>query len=500
MRELPILPAPRRFWRSDGFFLLPEGGSLVPLLSRRIDPAIRGEESYRLAIRPNEVVLSASTQRGLFYAFQSLKQLVAASRGGKLPCLEIEDSPRFPVRAFMLDSARHRQPVETIKRVIDGAALLKMNVFHWHLSDDQGFRFESRKYPLLNRVGSFRDGEGFGSKRPGRYGGYYTREEMAEIIRYCHQKYIKVVPELDLPGHVSAILASYPSLSCHGRAIRVRGGNGIYPDILCPSRPEVLDWVKGLLDEIMEVFPDDEIHLGGDEVPKGQWYRCPDCLAHMRAQGMQNAEELQRAFTLSLCDYIQNRGRRAIVWNDSLKAGALPPQVTVQYWLGDKKAAAGHAAAGGNLILSELKYMYADYPFGLMPLGRTYRYEPSLPGALPENIRGVEMPVWTEFIRDDKTLFAHLFPRLAAVAEVGWSEKTQKSSADFLRRLNALLPQWERLGITAAPKKDWNGRSFSALRQTLRFLSQTSNRETVRRQVSNMKEARVHAKKQGFSL
>ena len=181
-------------------------------------------------------------------------------------------------------------------------------------------------------------------------------------------------------------------------------------------------------------------------------------------------------------------------------AGALPPQVTVQYWLGDKKAAAGHAAAGGNLILSELKYMYADYPFGLMPLGRTYHYEPSLPGAPPENIRGVEMPVWTEFIGDDKTLFAHLFPRLAAVAEVGWSEKTQKSSADFLRRLNALLPQWERLGITAAPKKDWNGHSLAALRQTLRFLLQTSNIETVRRQVSNMKEARVHAKKQGFSL
>lgn len=498
MNPCPIVPAPRTYRPCDGFFLLPSGGNVVRLLTKKLDPSISGEESYRLEITPDDIVLTASAPCGLFRGFQSLKQLVFLAKDGRLPCAVIEDSPRFAVRSFLLDSARHMPSVEEIFRMIDGAALFKLNRMHWHVSDDQGFRVESEVFPRLNTVGSYRDGDTFGGeKKPGRIGGYYTKEQVKEIVRYAASKYIEVVPEFDMPGHVSAILASYPELSCHGGEYCVRTEGGIFPDLLCAGKQSVMNWIVQLLDEMLPLFPSEFVHIGGDEAPKGQWYSCEDCLRLMREKGMKNAEELQQYFTLQVCDYLKSKGKRAIVWNESLKAGALPPQITVQYWLGDKKTTLEHMAGGGQVIASEMKYMYADYPFFMTPLSKTYRYDP-FPHH-PEAVAGVETTLWSEYITTEARLHEMAFPRIAAAAEVGWTEKTGKKYARFHRNIKRLLPLLRSMGIAAAPVRDWSGASPRALREMARFLHRTSAGKMVPRQMQNIKEEKRLARLQGFS-
>ena len=498
MNPCPIIPAPRSYRRCDGFFLLPSGGNVVHLLKKEIDPAILGEESYRLAVTPEAIRLAASTSCGLFRGFQTLKQLVFLAKDGRLPCVVIEDSPRFAVRSFLIDSARHMQSVDEILRMIDGAALLKMNRLHWHVSDDQGFRIESERFPLLNTVGSYRDGDTFGGEiKTGRTGGYYTKDEVRQIVRYAASKYMEVVPEFDMPGHVSAILAAYPELSCRGGPYSVQTGGGIFPDLLCAGKSAVLDWIKSFLEEMLELFPSRVIHIGGDEAPKGQWYTCEDCLRLMRDRGMKNAEELQQYFTMEVCEYLHSKGRRAIVWNDSLKAGALPPQITVQYWLGSKKTTLAHIAGGGSVIASEMGYMYADYPFFMTPLWKTYSYDPF--PSHPEAVLGVETTLWTEYIAAEARLHEMAFPRIAAAAEVGWTEKKHKNYPSFVRNMKRLLPLLASMGIHAAPAEDWSGSSPRALREMSVFLKRTADGKTVERQRQNMKEEKRLAQIQGFS-
>lgn len=475
---LPVIPAPLCATAKDGRFPLPPAGRLLSRVKKVRDKTVEGEEAYRLTVMPDGITLAASTDCGLFRGFQTLKQLVATARDGSLPCLEIVDRPRFAYRAFMLDSVRHMQTVDEIKRLIDAAALFKLNVMHWHLSDDQGFRIESRRFPALNTVGSFRDGDTF-EKTPIclPYGGYYTREQIREVVRYCASKYIEVIPEIDMPGHVCAMLAAYPHLSCREEPIAVRTRGGIFDDLLCAGKESTYTFVFSLLEETMELFPSEFFHIGGDEAPKGNWYACPHCAARMRELGLTDAEALQAAFTRRVADFLREKGKKPVVWNDSLKSGSLDISTTVQYWLGDKKSAAAFVNDGGTAIDSDFYHYYADYPFGMTPLWKTYLHEPSLPGVRAENrsrVKGPETPIWTEYVRDEQCLHYRCFPRFAACAESGWTERKNKSYPSFRRRMCALLALLKEMGISAAPPSDWDLLPLRSLADIIGFFSRST--------------------------
>lgn len=480
---LNVIPEVNEFNIKDGEFTIPANGNLVRYIKKAIDPSIKGEEAYRLEITEKLIKISASTNCGLYRGFQTVKQLAGTNVNGKIPCVTVNDSPRFSYRAFMLDSCRHMQTVQEIKRMVDIAALFKLNTMHWHISDDQGFRFESRKYPLLNEIGSYRDADDFGNKHiDAVYGGFYTREEMQDIIGYCKSKYIEVIPELDIPGHVTALIAAYPELSCEGKKIPVYTKNGISADILCAGKESTYDFVYNLLDEICEVFNSEYIHIGGDEAPKVKWYQCENCKKAIAENGLKNAEELQGLFTAKVTEYLKSKGKKAIVWNDSLKSGKVSADTTVQFWTGDKKSAVNHANCGGALINSDFFRYYADYPYGMTPLRKTYKYEPIFPKITEENasnLIGTEMPIWTEYICSEKRMHYLAIPRICAVAETAWSNKDKKNYRLFRKKMKKILPILDRSEISYAPKKDWDMHPARAIADELKFFSRAKNKEAM---------------------
>ena len=296
------------------------------------DPAIRQDEGYRIRVDKGRATVFANTQSGRFYAQQTLLQLRNASR--TLPDFEVSDAPRFPYRGFMIDCARHFFSVEELKKMIDAAALYKLNRFHWHLTDDQGWRIPVDGYPLLTQVGSRRARSHFDRERDFReYGGFYTRDEIGEIVAYCAERMIEVIPEVDIPGHTSAAIASYPFLSCTEKPIPVRVCGGIFRDILCAGKESTYDFVFRVLDEVTELFPSKKIHIGGDEAPRDRWNHCPHCRALMEREHLTDAEGLQGYFTNRVIDYLSAKGVEAVVWNDLLRSGNLKNRATVQMWM-----------------------------------------------------------------------------------------------------------------------------------------------------------------------
>lgn len=480
---LNIIPPVKSLKPVDGSFTIPRNGNIIDCTVKKINPEILGEESYRLEVTPENIIISASSNCGLYRGFQTVKQLVKLNTNGTIPCFTADDCPRFSHRAFMIDSCRHMQTVAELKKMIDAAALLKYNVFHWHLSDDQGFRFQCENYTRLNTVGSYRDGDDFGSThKDGLYGGFYTKDEMREIVSYCASKYIDVIPEIDMPGHVTSLIASYPELSCEGKELPVCARNGILPDILCAGKKSTYEFVYTLLDEVCEVFPSRYIHIGGDEAPKVKWYACDECKRAMIDNGLKSAEQLQGFFTGKIVDYLTSKGRKAIVWNDSLKSGLVPDNVIVQYWMGSKSAAVKHANNGGALINSDFYHYYADYPYGMTPLRKTYSYEPLFGGIKKENtdnLIGAEMPVWTEFICDEARMHYLAFPRLAAFAETAWCNGNQKNYRSFKSRMIKFTRIFNEMGIIPAPIKDWDMHPARAAADLKQFLSSSRNDENI---------------------
>lgn len=460
-----IVPMPNSITYYDG-----NTGKNAKIIKERVANAALGDEGYIIRAGLNTITLSAQTDKGLFYAEKTLEQLRQYSC---VPCMEIEDKPAFPYRGFMLDSVRHMQSIEEIKKLVDAAALLKLNTMHWHLSDDQGYRIESRKFPLLNEKGSWRQGDDFGSMHTcERYGGYYTHEEIGEIVAYCKERYIDVVPEIDLPGHTSAIISAYPHLSCTKQHIPVKTSQGIFEDVLCVGNEETLEFVFELLDEVIELFPSERFHIGGDEVKFNHWKECPECSAKLKALGKDNFASLQTDFTAKVIEHLKSRGKKVTVWNESLAGGDIDRDTTVQMWMDRKKHSVRHANRAGKVIVSDFYHYYCDYPYFMTPLSKTYGFDPILKGIAPvmrKHVIGVEVPVWTEYICDFDRLCYMLFPRFAAVAEVGWSEKKNRNYMSFERRFKAITPLLEKIGITPAPPSHWNPTSVDRLSGTIGF-------------------------------
>jgi hexosaminidase len=466
-----------------GEFVLPKEGNVTRFIKKAIDQSITGEEAYRLLVTPEGINLTAGTECGLFRGGQTIKQLVQTS-GGTIPCLEIEDQPRFRYRGFHIDSSRHMQTVDNLKRMIDAAALFKFNAFHWHLCDDQGFRFMSERYPLLNEIGSYRDGDNFGSlKSAGRYGGFYTKDEMREIVAYCKEQFIDMIPEIEIPGHASALLASYPDLSCDGKGTDIKKKAGIFKDILCAGKEETYTFLTNLLDEVMELFPSKYIHLGGDEAPKKNWKNCPHCQSKMKENALGNEDELQAYLINRIHSYIKSHGKTSITWNESLASGKLDREIAVQMWMDKQKRCVDFANAGGKIIISDFFSYYVDYPYGMTSLKKTYRYEP-LPEGLhsgrEDSVLGVEAALWTEYITNFDQMAWQCYPRMAAIAESGWSPPDKKDLADFMRRMYKITHILKEMGVVPAPPKEWNPGPLKKLATLVAFFKVIYDPEMLR--------------------
>ena len=321
--KLNVIPKPNKAVFFGGEYWFDECQKIYAFDSELSD------EDYILEIADGKIKITAKGEKGRFYAEKTLSQMAAM---GKLPCCRIEDAPAFPYRGFMIDSARHMQTIDEIKTYIEAAARYKFNVFHWHLCDDQGWRIESERYPELCTKGAYRDCHGFGSANTERYGGYYTKEQIRDVIAFCKERFIDVIPEIDMPGHTTAIVSTYPELSCTGEQIPVETTGGIFRNILCAGKEEVFDFCFGILDEVSELFPYGYIHIGGDEAPKERWKECPHCQKRIKNEGLENEEQLQGYFANRIIEYLNKKGKKVFAWNETLYSG-LVDNVIISDWM-----------------------------------------------------------------------------------------------------------------------------------------------------------------------
>ena len=420
------------------------------------------EEGYKLSVTPQSITLSASTPKGFFYALQTLYQLLPPAVYGtekvknaewSVPAVEIEDAPRFAYRGMMLDVCRHFSPVEYVYKFIDMLAMHKMNTFHWHLTDDQGWRIEIKKYPELTTVGSIRKKtmirKEWDNYDNTPYGGYYTQDEIRDIVAYAADRAITVIPEIDLPGHMLSALTAYPELGCTGGPYEVWGRWGVADDVLCPGQEKTFEFLEDVLDEVVGLFPSELIHIGGDECPKVRWEKCPRCQARIRQLGLRDKDGytaehyLQGYVTDRIGKYLAERGRRIIGWDEILE-GQAPSDAIVMSWRG---SAGGIKAAklGHDVIMTPNSHFYFDYyqspdadaePFGIggcVTIDKVYSFDPmaDLTPGQQAHILGVQANLWTEYIASDDHLEYMLLPRLAALSEVQWCQPGVKDWVRF---------------------------------------------------------------------
>jgi len=422
-------------------------------------------EGYKLEVSQNKIEILGSTPQGVFYGIQTLRQLFPVeiessskmNREWSVPCVSIEDFPRFSWRGFMLDESRHFFGKGTVKKMLDIMASLKFNVFHWHLTDDQGWRIEIKKYPRLIEIGSKRKGTKIIRKKLDGIpvSGYYPQDEIKAIIEYASERFITIIPEIDVPGHVTAALAAYPELSCTGGPFEVSTHFGILKEILCVGKEKVFDFVQNVLDEVMEIFPSEIIHTGGDEVPKRRWKKCPECQARINKEGLESEEDLQVYFTNRIAEFLASNGRRLMGWNEILN-DKLADNAICHYWDENFDEVLENARKGRNIVMSEMRAVYLNYPSSRTPLHRTYEYDPipdELESKFHEKVLGLEACIWAEYVKNIKRLEFQAFPRLIAVAETGWTLKKNKDYQSFLTRLNDFIQRLSFHDVNYAPKE-----------------------------------------------
>lgn len=429
------------------------------------DEKLCKKSGYEIEISGSEISVSFADTEGKFYAEKTLEQLKNSAE--EIPDCIIKDAPCFSHRGFMLDPCRHFISVEDTKKVIDAAAYFKMNVFHWHLSDDQGFRIESKRFPLLNEIGSYRKNSLFGrtdEKKP--HGGFYTHKQIKDIVSYCEERHIEVIPEIDLPGHTIAVIASYPELSCKNEKIDVCMKRGIFSEILCAGNERVYEFLSELFDEIIPLFPSKYFHIGGDEVPKKNWKKCDKCRQKMKEENLKNFDELQGYFMNRISEILHAHGKTPIMWNETLSSGKISADdVIVQHWLHKRKCLEKFISEGGKYIESDFFFFYSDYPYDMTPLKKVYSFD----AKKSENLLGTEMPLWSEYVRNFDKLSYMLFPRLCAVSEIAWTESENKCYERFHESLKYVYPYLEAKGIYAANLQDVNPNTAKRIFKTIKY-------------------------------
>ncbi|MBE0535440.1 MAG: beta-N-acetylhexosaminidase [Phycisphaerae bacterium] len=430
-----------------------------------IDTSLKalGEEGYKLLVDGKAIRITAAAPAGVFYGCQSLLQLLPAEifAGGKkaghewaIPAVTIEDQPRFGWRGLLLDCSRMFWPTEVIKRQIDLAAMYKINRLHLHLTDDQGWRVEIDKYPKLTAIGAWRKEKGFrltGQENIKPYGGFYTKKELRELVEYAAARHVTVVPEIEMPGHMVAALTAYPQYSCTGGPHELWTTSGISKDVLCLGQDRSIQFVKDILDEVLEIFPSEFIHIGGDEAPRDRWKTCAKCQGRMKELGFENEDQLQGWFTARISTYLASKGRRMVGWSeilhgigDELDAGAV-----VHSWLSPKYAVEA-ISRGHDVIMSSHTHCYLDYTYGSISLADAYGFDPIPPDVAADShkrVLGIQGNMWTEWVPTRDRLDYQVFPRLCAYAETGWSRPADKSLEDFLSRMKHHYAIMDGLGV-----------------------------------------------------
>ncbi len=463
---------------ATGFALETEEGT-DGAINLVVDTALKmNPEGYLLTVEKKQVTLTGCTPAGLSRGLQTIRQLLPVLiesdtliRGIKwtMPCISITDYPRFAWRGMHLDVSRHFFDVSFIKRYIDILAMHKMNVFHWHLVDDQGWRIEIKKYPRLTEVGAWRidrEDKPWNSRPPQQpgekatYGGFYTQEEIREVVAYAAERHINVVPEIEMPAHVSSALAAYPEYSCTGGPFTVPPGS-VWPitDIYCAGKDETFAFLEDILTEVMDLFPSPYIHIGGDEADKKEWRRCPDCQARIRKEGLKDEAELQSYFIKRMEKFLSSKGRHLIGWDEILEGG-LAPDAAVMSWRGFDGGIEA-AKAGHDVVMTPISHTYfnlyqadpATEPLaysGIITLEKVYLFEP-VPDRLTEDeakhIIGAQACLWTEMVTDDKTAEYMLLPRLTALSEVLWSAPESRDWKEFTVRLPVMMERFDVMGL-----------------------------------------------------
>ncbi|WP_427852644.1 beta-N-acetylhexosaminidase [Stenotrophomonas acidaminiphila] len=430
----------------------------------RLDPsATKPAEAYTLKVSNTGIDVSASDDRGLFYGAVTAAQLLTDQTPGEVAAATITDAPRFVWRGLMLDSARHFQSMDEIRKLLDAMAQHKLNTFHWHLTDDQGWRMEIKRYPKLTEVGSCRvplgdAGRDPATGEPRRYCGYYTQAQIREIVAYAAERHIQVIPEIDVPGHATAAIAAYPELGVIGRKLAIDNQWGVFPNLF-NTEESTLQFLENVLLEVIDMFPARYVHVGGDEAVKDQWIASPRVQEHMRRLGLKDEMEMQSHMIKRLEKFLEQHDRRLIGWDEILEGG-LPPEATVMSWRGTEGGLKA-ASEGHDVIMSPVTHMYMDYlqtsspdePPGrptTIELRKAYGFEP-VPAELAadkrQHILGLQANMFTEHTRNDRNLEHNLFPRLAAVAETGWSPPDKRDFDGFLQRLPLQLQRYRAMGI-----------------------------------------------------
>ena len=440
-----------------------------------LDPAIGNREGYVLTVKADRVTLNGQTENGVFYGIQTLRKSIPAETKATsilLPAGSIQDEPRFSYRGMHLDVGRHFFPIEFVKKYIDLLALHNMNTFHWHLTEDQGWRIEIKKYPKLTEIGAWRDRTVIGRNTEEydntRYGGFYTQEQAKEIVKYAGERYITVIPEVDLPGHMLAALAAYPEMGCTGGPYEVCPRWGVFEDVLCIGNEKSMQFLEDVMAEIIDIFPSKYIHIGGDEAPRTRWEKCPKCQARIRTEKLKadknhTAEDRLQSYCMTRIEKLLNsKGRQIIGWDEILE-GDVAPNATVMSWRG---SAGGIKAAqlGHDVIMTPNDYCYFDYyqsedtrhePFaigGFVPLEKVYSLNPtaSLTEEQAKHILGTQANLWTEYIPTSEQVEYMVLPRMAALAEVQWTQPEKKDFKDFTKRLARLMKFYQRDGFNYA--------------------------------------------------
>ena len=436
-------------------------------------------EGYELLVTKKSVVVKASDENGVIYAIETIKQLLPTDIYGKeqakdvkysIPCVDIKDAPRFAYRGMLLDCARHYFSVQEIKRFLDMLAVHKMNRFHWHLTDDQGWRIEIKKLPRLKEISAYRNGtiikKDWDSNDGIRYGYCYSQEEIKEIVNYASSLGITTIPEIDLPGHMLGALAAYPELGCTGGPYEVWKSWGVSDEVLCVGKEETFKFLETVLAEVMDLFPSEYIHIGGDECPKNRWKECPACQAKIKELGLKDDDKhtkesyLQNYVTARVQKFVNDHGKKIIGWDEILE-GDLAKGATVMSWQG---VSGGIEAAkrGYDAIMSPNSFLYFDYyqssevdkePFGIggnLPIEKVYSYEPydGMPENAQKHILGVQANLWTEYVATPEHLEYMILPRMAALSEIQWSPASEKNFERFKESLKHEFSMYDKMGYT----------------------------------------------------
>lgn len=452
------------------------GEQVTNAITLGLDPGIANKEGYVLTTTPEGISINGQTENGVFYGIQTLRKSIPAEAKGAtilIPAGEIKDEPRFPYRGMHLDVGRHFFPIEFIKKYIDLLALHNMNTFHWHLTEDQGWRIEIKKYPKLTEIGSQRSRTVIGKNTQEYdntpYGGFYTQEEAKEIVKYAQERYITVIPEVDLPGHMLAALAAYPELGCTGGPYEVCPRWGVFEDVLCIGNDKTMQFLEDVMGEIIEIFPSEYVHIGGDEAPRDRWKECPKCQARIKAEGLKadknhTAEDRLQSYCMTRIEkFLNSKGRRIIGWDEILE-GDVAPNATVMSWRG-MEGGIEAAQLGHDVIMTPTSFCYFDYyqtadtqdePLGIggyVPIEKVYSLEP-VPAALTKeqgkHILGAQANLWTEYIASTEHVEYMILPRMAALAEVQWTQPEKKDFKDFTTRLARLMKFYQRDGFNYA--------------------------------------------------